>query len=608
MPHRSPVKASSHPRVTLPRVLLVCGIGVSTAVAAPPTQDFDLAAYRQLAASERARGIAEGRKALAAGVFADAPRQRMRLLWYMGGAAVGIPDPDALQEVATHLAAMESQGMRGAGSLAGFLRGSLLLGLGDKGTGLIEVLNAANHIPDDDAELRAISAAELCRSYALADQPARGLPHCARNTRLAEATGDPFAMARANYLEASVRSNGGDIPAAIPLWRAARRQFEAAGQHTLAGRAAGSLASDLNASGRHAEALPMARIAVEEGRKAANPISVCMAQGQEADALTGVGRHDEAHAVIDAALACIEGIESPAVLRSLLVIQRRILAALGAEPGELARIDARLSSLDDALPDTEQSQVIESLEQRYLQREQALRIGELEQENRQKELEIEAERQRAAALEQDARAQRLYAIGGAVAVAALASVLLAVGWGLRAQRRLARMLREQAYRDVLTGLPNRRALDERILSLAVDDAVPSDHALLLVDLDRFKSINDRHGHPAGDAVLVAIAQRLRSLGPADGLVARMGGEEFVVLAPHVDASDATALAERLRAGVADDPIALDDGTRLPVTVSIGVAMARASGGDRTRWMREADTALYAAKERGRNRVAMAPAA
>src|SRR5690606_34097928 len=177
-------------RLARPRGLLLGLVLAALAWPAAAAQDFDLAAYRQLAASDRTRGIREGREALAAGVFAEEPRQRMLLLWYMGGAAIGAPDELALREVIQHLEALQTEGQAGAGSLAGFLRGARRIDLGDTGEGLVQALTAANALPDDDDELRRIGASELCRTYAMAGEPTRGAPHCQRHTRLVQATGD----------------------------------------------------------------------------------------------------------------------------------------------------------------------------------------------------------------------------------------------------------------------------------------------------------------------------------------------------------------------------------------------------------------------------------
>ena len=164
-------------------------------------------------------------------------------------------------------------------------------------------------------------------------------------------------------------------------------------------------------------------------------------------------------------------------------------------------------------------------------------------------------------------------------------------------------LREQATHDGLTGLLNRSAilatLDKELARRARDGGPLS---LLMVDLDRFKLINDTYGHAAGDAVLVEGAHRLRDSVRAYDSVGRYGGEEFVIVLPGCDDKSALAHGERVRQAFTASPF--DAGARsLDVTCSIGVSSrAHSSERDAHALLREADLALYAAKNEGRNRV------
>jgi diguanylate cyclase (GGDEF)-like protein/PAS domain S-box-containing protein len=165
----------------------------------------------------------------------------------------------------------------------------------------------------------------------------------------------------------------------------------------------------------------------------------------------------------------------------------------------------------------------------------------------------------------------------------------------------AEQLSHRASHDPLTGLANRELLLER-MAQALDDARRSGTtvAALYLDIDSFKTVNDRYGHAAGDRVLQAVAaQLLRTVRPGD-TVARLGGDEFVVLAEGVSGSaDCLLLAERLRAAAAE-PVVLPTGDRLGSTISAGVAVAIGPTVPDT-LLREADAALYRAKERGRDR-------
>lgn len=159
-----------------------------------------------------------------------------------------------------------------------------------------------------------------------------------------------------------------------------------------------------------------------------------------------------------------------------------------------------------------------------------------------------------------------------------------------------------AYFDALTGLPNRVLLFDRIeQAIRVAGRYGPRFALMYLDLDGFKEINDRHGHLAGDRVLRVVAERLRRELRGSDTVARFGGDEFVVLAPHMaNVSDARELAVRLVAAVAT-PIA-GDGVAHAITVSVGIAMYPPDGTNVEELVRTADRAMYEAKRRGKNRV------
>src|SRR5262249_28839095 len=125
----------------------------------------------------------------------------------------------------------------------------------------------------------------------------------------------------------------------------------------------------------------------------------------------------------------------------------------------------------------------------------------------------------------------------------------------------------------------------------------------LFDIDHFKQVNDRWGHPAGDEVLRELAGRaMRQVRSVD-LVGRLGGEEFVVVMPETSLSGAIVVAERFRAAVASDPFVLrDNGEQLSVTVSVGIAVTGEHEDSLEGLLKRADDALYAAKKSGRNRV------
>lgn len=190
----------------------------------------------------------------------------------------------------------------------------------------------------------------------------------------------------------------------------------------------------------------------------------------------------------------------------------------------------------------------------------------------------------------------------------VASVLPIIGttaFLLMCSDRLRRQLERTASTDALTDLANRRTLtligNE---SLARARATSTGLAVAIVDVDHFKSVNDRFGHEVGDLALKHVASRLRAACRADDLPARQGGEEFVVLFQRVDAVQATAAAERLRMAIASTPVQVN-GAPLSLTASLGVAALRPDDLGFDDLLRRADQALYRAKSKGRDRVELA---
>lgn len=169
---------------------------------------------------------------------------------------------------------------------------------------------------------------------------------------------------------------------------------------------------------------------------------------------------------------------------------------------------------------------------------------------------------------------------------------------------------ELSSRDALTGLANRRQF-EMALSREIDRVARAGEPVLLLvlDIDHFKRVNDAHGHAAGDLVLKAVAESLlQCVRPMD-TVARIGGEEFAIILPNCPTAFGPTVAERIRARIERDPIAVTAGQDLSITVSIGGAFApqwvRSSA---PLWMERADLQLYRAKAQGRNRACFEPAA
>ena len=193
----------------------------------------------------------------------------------------------------------------------------------------------------------------------------------------------------------------------------------------------------------------------------------------------------------------------------------------------------------------------------------------------------------------------------------LSYTLLVALWCLSAQifglpllefTRTEQALRHLASVDPLTGALNRRSfLDhaQALLERNLGAGLPL--SVLMLDLDRFKSINDRHGHPTGDRVIIAFCRLLHDALRHGDLMGRMGGEEFAVVLPDADCAQAAEVAERIRQACESCKVLADDGFVVPLSVSIGLVEGRA-GDNLEEMLNHADRALYRAKGQGRNRV------
>ncbi|MDO9335844.1 MAG: PleD family two-component system response regulator [Caulobacter sp.] len=168
---------------------------------------------------------------------------------------------------------------------------------------------------------------------------------------------------------------------------------------------------------------------------------------------------------------------------------------------------------------------------------------------------------------------------------------------------------EMAITDGLTGLHNRRYMESHLETLAEQASNRSKPlALMMLDIDFFKSINDNHGHDCGDDVLREFAVRIRKSIRGIDLACRYGGEEFVIVMPETDLKVAGMVAERLRRAIAGEPFAIDKGNkRIEVTISIGLSTLETKGEPIAHVLKRADVALYRAKPDGRNRVVSAAA-
>lgn len=206
--------------------------------------------------------------------------------------------------------------------------------------------------------------------------------------------------------------------------------------------------------------------------------------------------------------------------------------------------------------------------------------------------------------EMDAESRAYAVLIATVIPATVAPISTAlIGWMAVRNHRLLREVDRLASHDELTGLLNRRAFlsrgGERLTQARDARAV-----VALADLDHFKQVNDRLGHAAGDSALRHVATLLAEAAPEGSLVARLGGEEFVILFDWPGMAPMQTAMERMRDSIAATPCAVSDGVEVAITVSIGIAIA-GQDDDMDQLLRRADAAMYAAKHGGRNRTQIA---
>ena len=189
-----------------------------------------------------------------------------------------------------------------------------------------------------------------------------------------------------------------------------------------------------------------------------------------------------------------------------------------------------------------------------------------------------------------------------VLLSGMQPLFLSIGFLLLYNETLQRELHTLARVDALTGVKNRLALTETATQLlAQAHRAGRSLGVLMIDADHFKGVNDRFGHGGGDKVLLALVGSIRGTLRAGNVLGRIGGEEFVVLAPDANLEQALVLAERIRGTVESTPL-LVDGHLLQLTVSIGAAATEPGEDNVDALLQRADAALYAAKHAGRNRV------
>jgi diguanylate cyclase (GGDEF)-like protein len=354
--------------------------------------------------------------------------------------------------------------------------------------------------------------------------------------------------------------------------------------------ALGNIADSWLQDGNYAEAERAARAALPLAAQAGDPATRRIAEANLGFALGGQGHVAEGLVYIDRVLAEERADGSEPDLANMLLEKSRMLEQAGQVRQALQALQEH-HQVAAQLAAAEHENTAKVLHEQFEAQRRAIQIESLRRENAVKDAQI---RKR--------RVWQLIATAGA----GVALVLCGFVWRLyrrsvRTSARLRELNGELAFHsthDALTGLLNRRSFRDAMAARAPGPA----RCFVLLDIDHFKTINDRLGHAAGDEVLVEVARRLRAAVDGRSTVLRWGGEEFLV---HVDGGDADGHADLVRAllaAIADTPVTTADGRALDVTITAGALSLPAGGDDAIDWQHAlalADAALYRGKQDGR---------
>jgi diguanylate cyclase (GGDEF)-like protein len=454
----------------------------------------------------------------------------------------------------------------------------------------------------DDPALLARSLAALARQRANSQQGSEARRLLAQAEALLRQADRPDEQVRVAMLAAGAADTLGDKAGHERAIHAALHHAAVAQSPRLESLALANLSDLLLRRGQAAQALAAVQRALPAARRHGDRRVERVLLHNGALALIGMGRVAEARVQAERML---ELWAAEGTLGEQAYALREVADTLADAGHPRAALDLhhRERALNEQLMAAQRDSAERSLRVRY------------DRDSDQRRIELAARDNAIAASELNNRelAQRLWALAAAVVGAATLLVALLLRRVRTTQRSLERSqarLREQSEIDPLTGIANRRCGQQRLAAIgapaASGDAADFHGALLLIDVDHFKRINDGQGHAAGDLVLVEVARRLHGAVRGGDLLVRWGGEEFLVIAPDVAGPALEELAQRLLRAVGQAPVELADGGRLAVTVSIGhAAFPLAPRAEPIGWERAlnlTDMALYTAKSQGRARA------
>ena len=566
-------------------------------------------AMRRLALDQPQAMIDQAHRRLKAGDGKLTPAAERGLLWWMGSAALNLSDDATLTEAVLRLDGLHHVRHDAlAGAAAGYLRAFHEILNGDP-SGLSTALRAAALVQDSpDPRVLAWSDYELCDAYTQVGDAAKAQPICRKAEHQARAVGDDWERADDENDLAWNDSALHKYPQAIALYKRSRARFTAIGARQVAAQVGDNLAHTLILTGHPRQALQLSRASLVHEQSAGRENDALLSRANIARAYAALHQPRRAEQVIHAAIEEARKTSNHGLLPKFYAADSRYAEAAG----DMQRALDSARKVGQLLENQRRPGVLATekiLEDRYAARERELRIRNLERENRIKAMQLQVAKVHGAQEAEARRREQLWNVVIMVLVASLLVIVWLLYLLLRAQRRHAQALRLLSLYDPLTGVENRRAFMQAagLRVEAMQQGLGRHDALLLIDLDHFKQVNDSDGHPAGDRVLVRLVKEIEQVAGEAGKLSRLGGEEFALLCPGMDAPGAERLAHAICRHVAAMPLPLPDGSNIQrITVSIGVAILDGQAcHDIETWMRAADHALYEAKDAGRNCVVMA---
>ena len=444
----------------------------------------------------------------------------------------------------------------------------------------------------------------LSQLYLALKQPKTALVASGQAFNFAETAGSAFGMAKARMAESAAMELLDDPARELAAMQEALAIARRAQSKVAESLALINLADIELRRRRFDDALDHSRRSLELAREYDDVGLIATSKANMGFALFGLGRPAEGKRLADEALSDYERTGATAEIASLLGEYAQYLERAEDYKAALALFHRERGLNDEIAAAAHQKSVLEMQ-------------GKYESEQRRREIELLNQKNalNSAELENKALQQRIWWLLAAIlAVSFLVVVVLyrklRVTYALLATRN--QELNVSSSRDPLTALYNRRYfqdfmrddLDRQERRRMGDDQRPI-HALLLIDIDRFKETNDKHGHAAGDSVLVVVAQRLRDTLRETDMIVRWGGEEFLVVVPATNAEKLDEIATRIMHAIGSEPI-VHQGSSIHVTASIGYApMPLPPENIALSWERAIsliDMALYMAKVHGRNRA------